>query len=98
MQARQHSTLVTRAAAQFSREYRRVFGRPPLRDIKALRFVCLTVIRRKQRPRGGTRSYTTQFDCQFTAFPREVRGSLGPNFNHIIFVSTHEVVGVEGIC
>jgi AraC-like DNA-binding protein len=27
------------SATQFSREYRRVFGRPPLRDIKALRFV-----------------------------------------------------------
>ena len=67
------------SAAQFSREYSRVFGRPPLRDIKALRFGCLTVIRRRQRPRGGTRSYTTQFDCQFTAFPKEVRGSLRPH-------------------
>jgi transcriptional regulator GlxA family with amidase domain len=47
------------SAAQFSREYSRVFGRPPLRDIKALRFVCLTVIRRRQGPRLGTRSHTT---------------------------------------
>jgi hypothetical protein len=36
---------------------------------QALRFcVCLTAIRRGQRPRMGTRSYTSQFDCQFTAF------------------------------
>jgi hypothetical protein len=76
MQARAAFHVGSESAAQFSREYSRVFGRPPLRDIKALRFVCLTVIRRRQGPRVGARSHTTQFDCQFTAFPAEVGGAL----------------------
>jgi len=59
------------SASQFNREYRRFFGQPPMRDIKALRIGITATARNEENDLNGERKQIRQRDQSIQPQPRD---------------------------